>query len=94
MLQSSVSTLQQLALIGKFSMASLSFMDIKNWAFKIWSGLKDIFYHDSDSNFFIAIFNSKDERDAINKQKGWFCQGVGLYTMFWIPKFNLGDINI
>ncbi|GLJ05897.1 hypothetical protein SUGI_0027590 [Cryptomeria japonica] len=34
MLQSSISTLQQRALLGKFSLASLSFLDIKNWAFK------------------------------------------------------------
>ena len=43
MLENSVSTLQQKALIGKFSSDSLSFLDIKNWAFNLWSGLIDIF---------------------------------------------------
>ena len=47
-----------------------------------------------ESNFFIATFYSKEDRDVVNKQKGWFCHGVGLYTMLWIPNFNPKDINI
>ena len=43
MLENLVSTLQQKALIGKFSSASLSFLDIKNWVFSLQSRLRDIF---------------------------------------------------
>ena len=88
MLQNSIGLLRQSALIGKFSDPSMSFLDIKSWAFSSWFGLKDIFLADMDSKFFIAIFDSKEHRDIVHKKKSWFCKGSGLHTMIWIPNFN------
>lgn len=88
LLQHPIDLLRQSALIGKFSSSTLSLSDIKDWAFTYWSGLKDIFFIDLESKFFVAMFETKEDRNYVHKQKGWFCQGSGLYTMLWVPNFN------
>jgi hypothetical protein len=94
MLQESIRVLRQSALIGKINSDSIDISDIKQWAFKNWIGVKDVFYIDQQSQFFVAIFESKEDRDCVHRFKGWFCLGYGLYTMIWIPNFNPESLEI
>ena len=80
--------LQIFSLIGKFSNPDLIFNDITNWARQLWVGLREIFLLDSNFKFFIAIFYSKEERDKVHREKGWFCQGSGLCIFNWYPNFK------
>lgn len=41
----------------------------------------------------IALFSSLEDRDAVYKNKGWFCQGASLFTLPWIPNFK-PDVNL
>ena len=81
MLQESIGVLRQSALIGKINSDSIDILDIKQWALKNWIGVKDVFYIDQQSHFFVAIFESKESRDCVHRFKGWFFLGYGLYTL-------------
>ena len=81
--------LQNSTLICKFSNPDLIFDDITSWARHFWVGLREIFLMEQNSKFFISIFYSKEERDKVHREKGWFCQGSGLCTFNWYPNFKV-----
>ena len=94
LLQNTIDYLWKSTLIGKFSLNLLVFTDIKVWDFSSWSSLKDIFYIDLESKYFVALFDSKMSRDFVHKQKSWLCCGVGLFTRVWTPNFKAQPTNI
>lgn len=80
-LSSRINFLRQTTLIGKFWNPKLKMFEIFDWAKSIWNGVKDVFYTDSKSKYFITLFDTKINRDAVHKNKGWFFKGSGLFTL-------------
>lgn len=91
LIQPQIDLLRTTALIGKLH-STISFMQFSFWAKQNWLGLKDIFLMDKQSLFFIAIFYSKEYRNCVHRYKGWFCKGIGIITLAWVPNFSMESV--
>ena len=52
-------------------------------------GLTELFLLDKDSLAFVAIFDSQDHKVTVHNFNCWFCNGIGITTMDWMPHFDV-----
>lgn len=83
-----------MTLIGKLDSNPIHINILHKWALLAWKGVSNIFFIDQREGFFITMFESKVDHDRTHKQKDWFCEGIGLYTLPWLLNFNTKSIGI
>ena len=76
-----IDLLKDTTLIGMFGPNLLPLSIILDWARSIWQGVKEVFFIDSQCNYFIVLFDSKASRDSVHKYKGGFVKGK-VYSPF------------